>query len=496
MDGTPEAPKTALHPVAWGGPLLAAGAALLLYLVSLEPGAFWGDSASFASHLDTSPKPFARSYWLYKLLGRGLTGFGLTGASAANLASAVYGAAAVGLLYALAQRLTGNLWAAALSACSLAVAHTFWLHGAVAEVYSLLALFELGLLFLALGAPERPREAVGLGLVAGLALNHHRLLFFSFAVLVPFLWLRLAPDRRREILRHIGLGLGLGVLPWLILCLQFPPSSLEVPEGMSALQLWLQKTLLGGAWSSQHLTSGEGRGLLSSLLYLARLLALNFPSPAGLLALVGLWGLVKTGAPARKVLLIGHLIAYALAGSLFDWTGDQYAFFSPVLPLVALLAGLGLARLSEPGAGPLAPLSAALSLLLPPLLYAWLAFSAPPPGDRPPDRLDRQEFLWPAKAGYELPERWCRARLQALPAGSTLVSQWAEGTVFEYLQTTGLRPDVRLLMHRSGPLDLEGVDGRVFVSWKPTRALPPEALRELDLDLIGTEPGFREVARP
>ena len=120
---------------------------------------------------------------------------------------------------------------------------------------------------------------------------------------------------------------------------------------------------------------------------------------------------------------------------------------------------------------------------------------APPPTDEPSITLDREEFLWPPKAGYDYPERWCRARLAELPPNSTLFSQWSEGTVFEYLQQTGLRQDVRLVLHRSGPLDLPKDDRPVFVSWKPTQPRPPEALRELELDLEGTRVGIRQLRR-
>jgi hypothetical protein len=63
----PPAQSEALHPVSWKAAGTASAGALLLFLLSVESTAFWGDSASFASHLDTAPKPFARSYWLYKM---------------------------------------------------------------------------------------------------------------------------------------------------------------------------------------------------------------------------------------------------------------------------------------------------------------------------------------------------------------------------------------------------------------------------------------------
>jgi len=89
-----------------------------------------------------------------------------------------------------------------------------------------------------------------------------------------------------------------------------------------------------------------------------------------------------------------------------------------------------------------------------------------------------------------------RDRLTELPPGARLVSQWAEGTVVEYLQERGLRPDIRLELHRSGPLDNTRLDVPVFVSWKPTRKGPPEALLSQGIQLRVIEPGMSQVVVP
>jgi hypothetical protein len=143
-----------------------------------------------------------------------------------------------------------------------------------------------------------------------------------------------------------------------------------------------------------------------------------------------------------------------------------------------------------------APLAISLSIAAPPALYAMLAFGPSSSSRSPADRLERQEFLWPAKAGYDFPEDWVRGQLTELPPGARLVSQWAEGTVVEYLQERGLRPDVRLELHRSGPLDNTRLDVPVFVSWKPTRKGPPEALLSQGIQLRVIEPGMSQVVVP
>ena len=496
MNSPPPLSDAPLHPVSWRTAGLVGAAALLFFGLSAGSTAFWGDSASFASHLDTAPKPFARSYWLYKALGKIFVALGMTPAQAASSASVFFGAASVGLLHALCQRLTGRLAAAGLAAASLAVAQTFWLHSSVAEVYTLLTLFEIGLIFLALGASGHRPEALGLGALAGLALNHHRLLLFSLPVIAVYLWQTLPRGRRAKGLLPVGVGLGLGSTPWLALCLLFPPSSLSPPPDVTAESLWLQKVLLGGRWSGSQLGSWTPAGAASSLVYLCKLLALNFPSPAAVLAALGCAQVGRTSGP-RRTLLGGLFVVFIIAGSLFPWTGDQYAFFSPVLPLVALAAGVGLARRNLRSRKSLAPVLIAGCLVMPPLLYAALSFG-PSADDSATQRslLERQEFLWPPKATYRVPQEWAQARLEAMPRKATLVSQWAEGTVFQYLQSEGIRSDVKLVLHRSGPLDLSSVKAPVFITWKPTRDGPPAAFVEQGLELEGEALGLRRLKLP
>jgi len=193
-------------------------------------------------------------------------------------------------------------------------------------------------------------------------------------------------------------------------------------------------------------------------------------------------------------LLGGLLFAFIIAGTLFRWTGDQYAFFSPVLPLVAIAAGIGLAGRLERLHKSLAPLLTAGCLVMPPLLYATLSFG-PSADDTMTQRvlLERQEFLWPPKATYRVPRDWALTRLEGLPPKATLVSQWAEGTVFEYLQSRGIRQDVQLVMHRDGPLDLTSIAGPTFISWKPTREGPPAVFVEQGLRFDGEMPGLRRL---
>lgn len=475
-----------LHPVRSRDVLVAFVIAFAMYLATVAPGAWWGDSASLASHLETTPKPFARSYWLFKGVARAISAFGFGPALGANIASALFGAGGVALASALAQRLSGSRVGGAAAAGALAVSHTWWSNAVVAEVYTLHVVFELALVHLALGAPRRPWEGLVLGLVAGLALNHHRMILYTLVAVG--IWIVVAPARedRPGVVGRLAAGFGVGALPFLALCFLHPPSSLPIEAG--AWGLWLDRALLGGRWSASQMSEHPGRPLLGNLSYLARWTVLNFPSPMLVLAPMGLLALRRRG-----LLLLGLALGLAALGAArMDWTGDQQVYLLGVHPLLAVLGGVALAKV---GSERSRHAIAAAVVALPLLTYGLLAFGDAGRALMPTaSTLERSAALWPPKSGRDLPERWCRARLEQLPPDAILVSQWAEGTVFEYLMTTeGLRPDVALLFHRRGPIDLTPSGRPIFVTWDPRAQEPPAAVWETGLILTGSEPGFRRV---
>ena len=153
---------------------------------------------------------------------------------------------------------------------------------------------------------------------------------------------------------------------------------------------------------------------------------------------------------------------------------------------------MGLARFSARGVG--THLLAA-SVLLPVAVYAGLAFG--PPGELLLPQAGptlRAELLWPGKAGYDLPERWCTARLAEVENDALLVSQWGEGAVFEYLvEIDGLRPDVGVILHRAGPVAVDPSDRPTWLSWSPLEGGPPAAIEQTGLSPAPGQPGFRRA---
>lgn len=461
-------------------------AALTLYLTLLCPEPYWGDSASLSSRLETDPKPFARSYWLYKRTALAISLLGPSPALAANLASALFGALGVGGVAAIVSRLGGGAWGAVVGASTLGLAHTWWTMSEVAEVYTLHGLLLVLLVLLSLDA-ERPRQALLLGIVAGLALNHHRMILAPIALVGGFA-LHRAPRQRRR----IALGFALGALPWLLLCVRHPPGSLTPPEGVTALELWLQRALLGGRASAGEFLP-PGQGLLAGWARLARHGALNLPGPALLLAVVGLRGLWRRDRSVAGLLVVLSTAAVLVANAL-RWAGDAHVYLIGLYPLLAVLAGVGAAAVLRVRRG-LALGTGALAILGPPALYALLAWT-PLGAELLPamSAAARVEQAWPGRRGWDAgPRFW--ARLDAdLEPGGVVFPRWREGTVLEYRQRVdGARPDLQIELHPQRPVILGDPRRPTYVTWTPPSAEVPLDVAGLDLFLQGDVPGFRRV---
>jgi hypothetical protein len=139
--------------------LLVAVAAFALYRATLLPGFDFGDTGSFQTMVGSSRITPRDGYPLYFAIGTVFVW--LTGAEPAhalNLASAVEGAVACGLIVLAAAELSGSVAAAIAASLLFAASYTFWSQAVIAEVYALhIALVSLTLLLLLRWA-ERPTD--------------------------------------------------------------------------------------------------------------------------------------------------------------------------------------------------------------------------------------------------------------------------------------------------------------------------------------------------
>ncbi|HEV7759961.1 MAG TPA: DUF2723 domain-containing protein [Acidimicrobiales bacterium] len=173
-----------------------------VYLRSLLPGVgYSGDTAKFQLLGVVGGVPHATGYPLYVFLDQAFHHLVPWGTSAwrANLLSAVFGAAAIAVLYRLLRTLDVRAWVAAATALTFAFTTTFWSQAVVAEVYTLHILLTVsvaaGLARWRLGASNAWLLG-GLGLYA-LSFGHH---LTTGLALPAVAWIVLS-DRRRALTR-------------------------------------------------------------------------------------------------------------------------------------------------------------------------------------------------------------------------------------------------------------------------------------------------------
>src|SRR5215204_7543288 len=137
-----------------------------------------------------------------------------------NLASAVYGVAAVLVVYLAGLRLGGHVVAAAAGALAFGLSGTFWSQSVIAEVYTFEALLVALVTFVLLLWRDRRegRYLVLSAFLVGLSLTHHltSVLLVPGTVAFVFLTNRRAFSRTGLMLKSLALFL-LGLLPLLYL---------------------------------------------------------------------------------------------------------------------------------------------------------------------------------------------------------------------------------------------------------------------------------------
>lgn len=425
-------------------------AALALYLLSVAPGPLWQDSG--LAQLRVLRGDFhgelglALSHPLYYLLATAFQWLPLAeSALKTNLVSVVFGAVTIANVFLLVRLATGGTIGASVAALTLAVAHTFWQHCALAEVYTVTtALMTLELLCLFQYARTgRARWWIALYFANGLGVSNHMVAVLSLACYgAATIWL--VSQRRVHVAVAVRCALAwtLGAAPYL---------GLIVGEiiGGAGLGATIHSALFGKAYASAVTNLiPDARMLTNSVLYLG----LNFPTPAALLVLPGLLAM-RSWRPRLPAVVLTALFAIHLVWAVRYDVPDQYTFFIPAVVLLAVLIGFGAGRFlqSRSRRWKAAVVAAAL---LPPAVYVPLPALARKAGlrldtGRPvPYRDTYDYFLRPWKTGYDGAARFAREVHDTLPSGSVVVVA-ADATTarpLHYFQLTGRwTRNVRLL---------------------------------------------------
>lgn len=427
-------------------PLIALGLSTTVFVVYALGACrtiYVGDSGELVTAVERLGIPHPSGYPLYVLLGKLWTLLVPVGSIAfrMSLFSALFAAAACGLLYRVGRETRLPVAASILAALVLGWSPSFWAEANVQRVYALNAFFVTWATLLAVrwdaataAADERRANRIFLGVlfVAGLgATNHTAMAVWGIAFVAFVALTRPVLLRRPMALAPGGLAFGVGLLPYLYLPIrsrQDPVLDWGNPEDFGSL---VNVVTRADFWGRRFLeTPADLVGI-----------AIDFVTGAyreiGVagIALVAL-GIVSAMVikPRRRLLLLpllavlSNFTAVALHGSrtdIFIWHRYQI----PTYVMLAWVAGWGAALVQE------LPRRLGLLALLVPLVMLVRGF---PAHDR---------------SRYRIAEDFSRTLLQTLPPGAHLAAS-DDNILFAlmYLHLVeDLRPDVDLI--------LQGVSG-------------------------------------
>ena len=427
--------------------LVALLAALVFYLVSMAPGPLWQDSGLAQVRVLQGDLHgnfgLALSHPLYYALAIGFQRLPFSeSAFKTNLVSAVFGALTVANAFLLLRVVTRRRTPAVIGALSLAVAHTFWQHCALAEVYTVsTVLLVTELLCLRQYARHgNSRWLVLLFLTNGVGISNHMLAVLSLACYgIMLLWLLL----RRRVTVSTAVVSGLA---WLLGAGLYLGLIIGELVGGAGVGETIRSALFGKYFAPNVLNLAVGWRLLANS---AMYLGLNYPTPLVLLALVGLFALPTMRPRLFARVLGGLLLIHVLWAVRYDVV-DQYAFFIPSVVLIALLVGVGAERFLQRRRGRWRGVLI-VGALLPAIIYVPLPLVARKAGlaigvsREIPYRDSYAYFLHPWKTGYGGAEQFAEELCEVLPPGAVLVADGTTVRPIHYLQLTQRwRKDIRV----------------------------------------------------
>lgn len=333
--------------------LSVASLAFLLYLWTLAPTVLYYerpdllDAAMLQAHVYALGITQPTGYPTYTMLAHLFTylPFG-DPAYRANLASAVFGAAAVLLTFLAGLLLSRRTFAATIGALAFAVGNILWSQAIIAEVYTLNALFISLVVFILLiwRDAREDRYLLAAAFLMGLSLTHH----VTSGLLLPTAALFVLTVDRQKLLewRLILKGAGLfvlGLTPYLYLpvrTLMGPPISEADPSNFA--RFW-------------ELVAGREFGIRFGTLgldeFLARLTSLwgyfsdEFHAGLLLVAAVGAISMLlkdRAGALLLGAPMLGWVV-YAIGYDIFDY----FLYFIPSYLMLALFVAVGAGKILD-----------------------------------------------------------------------------------------------------------------------------------------------------
>jgi len=364
---------------------VVATVAFWAYTQTLLPGVDLGDTGGFQAAVLWPEVSARQAYPLYYNLAAPFVRAVSIGnpARGLNLFSAIFGAAASGLLTYLCALIAESLAAGVVAGLLLAFSYTFWSQAIIAEVYTLhltLVLVSCVALHAYAQQPSRLRLAIFFGVYA-LAFGNHLSMILLFVPFAIFL-LQVTPDRRTLFaLPTIALAVmitAVGALqywPNLVSTWQVGDSAASWSDRLAAF--WFDTTKVD--WRESMVMGVRSDQLVDRFDMWWFDARQQFGLLGLLLAVVGAVRLWMISRPWATLVFLGYAI-----NTLFAFTynvGDTHVFYLPGHLFTAFLAGAALARTIKVRA------TGASVLIVLVLFYAsWRAWDTWPAIDRHDDR--------------------------------------------------------------------------------------------------------------
>jgi Protein of unknown function (DUF2723) len=410
---------------------IVATLAFWTYTQTLLPGVDPGDTGGFQAAVLWPQVSARQAYPLYYNLARPfvLATAPMDPARALNLFSAIWAAAAVGLLVFVCATVSRSLAGGAVAGGLLAFSYTFWTQAIIAEVYTLhLALIALCLVLLYTYA-ARPTLArlTTFFVVYAITFGNH---ISMILLIVPFaVFLLQSAPAPASLFRPAVVSIALAAV--LASALQYAPNFLSVasafdaPAGWSnrAAAFWFDTTKQD--WRDTMvfgIQANQATDRLAMWWFDARQ---QFGVAGLALAVAGIVGLWRISR--RWAVLVVSTLAINTAFALTYNVGDTHVFFLPGHLVTAFLAGAAVAWIA--GWLAMAKAPRVLVVLVAVLYIGWRGWSTWPAVDRHADRRAEQLI---ARLSFGINER-----------DAVLVSEmnWQLENVLLYVQRH-LRPDL------------------------------------------------------
>ena len=365
------------------------------YTQTLLPGVDLGDTGGFQAAVLWPEVSARQAYPLYYGLARPFVGAvsAVNPARGLNLFSAIWGAAAVGLLTFLCAMVSGSLASGVVAGTLLAFSYTFWSQAIIAEVYTLHLAIVLACclaLYAYAACPTRARLALFFAVYA-IGFGNHLSMILLFVPFSVFL-LQVTPNRH-TLFNGATIALAIGIA--IAGALQYWPNFMStahttnggiVPFGDRVANFWFDTTKAD--WRDT-MVLGVREDQLTSRFGMWWFDARQQFGIAGLaLAVIGAVRLWTISKPWAALVILGYAI-----NTLFAFTynvGDTHVFYLPSHLFAALAAGVAV---GQPGgsertrptlhiAGPVLRIAAIAAIAL----AAWRAWDTWPAIDRHDDR--------------------------------------------------------------------------------------------------------------